>query len=164
MLWLLASDHETGEISGDLADIAFKLRMTDAELLSALKPLIANGMFEDASSTLADRLQVAIPERETETETETEKSPLSPPLQGGTSKQVSQRKARGTRLPDDWGCAESHHHLADELGLNLWDEVNKFKDYWRSEGKLKVNWNLTFNVWLRNAAERKNRNNGWRRT
>jgi hypothetical protein len=72
MLWLLASDEENGEIQGEMADIAFKLRMTTIELNIALMPLIANGMFEDDGNVLARGLQVAIPETETEGETETE--------------------------------------------------------------------------------------------
>jgi hypothetical protein len=38
--------------------------MTDNELLAALKPLIDNGMFEDASNVLAECLQDACSERE----------------------------------------------------------------------------------------------------
>ena len=64
MLWLLASEHSDGIIEGVPADWAFRLRMTDNELLSALKPLIDNGMFADASNVLAECLQGACSERE----------------------------------------------------------------------------------------------------
>jgi hypothetical protein len=64
MLWLLASEHTEGVIEGVPADWAFRLRMTDNELLTALKPLIDNGMFEDASNVLAECLQDACSERE----------------------------------------------------------------------------------------------------
>lgn len=64
MLWLLASEHTEGVIEGVPADWAFRLRMTDNELLAALKPLIDNGMFEDASNVLAECLQDACSERE----------------------------------------------------------------------------------------------------
>lgn len=64
MLWLLASEHAEGVIEGVPADWAFRLRMTDNELLAALKPLIDNGMFEDASNVLAECLQGACSERE----------------------------------------------------------------------------------------------------
>ena len=66
MLWLLASEHTEGVIEGVPADWSFRLRMTDNELLVALKPLIDNGMFEDASMMLAECLQDACPEREGE--------------------------------------------------------------------------------------------------
>jgi hypothetical protein len=157
MLWLLASDDENGEIRGELADIAFRLRMSDAELKTALKPLISNGMFDDASTVLADCLQPATPETERETETETEKSPLNPPVPGGKTT----RKAIAKRLPDDWGPQPAHHALADELGIVLFDELMKFRDYFLGEGKVKADWNRTFNNWLRTAAERKSRINQW---
>jgi hypothetical protein len=64
MLWLLASEHTEGVIEGVPADWSFRLRMTDNELLAALKPLIDNGMFEDASNVLAECLQDACSERE----------------------------------------------------------------------------------------------------
>ena len=64
MLWLLASEHAEGVIEGVPADWAFRLRMTDNELLAALKPLIDNGMFSDASMMLAECLQGACPETE----------------------------------------------------------------------------------------------------
>lgn len=66
MLWLLASEHSEGVIEGVPADWSFRLRMTDNELLVALKPLIDNGMFEDASMMLAECLQGACPETEGE--------------------------------------------------------------------------------------------------
>lgn len=76
MLWLLAAeskDTQTGEIDAEPARLAFRLRMTEREIIEALKPLIAGKFFEtfqDASNPLADCGQVAVPETETETETE----------------------------------------------------------------------------------------------
>ena len=70
MLWLLASEGEDGIIEKDLGDIAFRLRMTEADLTDALKPLVDKGFFIDASGMLAERQRVAIPETEKETEKE----------------------------------------------------------------------------------------------
>lgn len=158
MLWLLASDHENGEIHGELADIAFKLRMTDTELAIALKPLILNGMFDDDSNVLAERLQVAIPETERETEGEGEKTPFNSPLQGEKRKKVSERKARATPMPDLWAPKEDpHHQMAHDLGLSLFDEMDKFRDFHQSRGNRFVDWDRAFNTWLRNAADYKAR-------
>lgn len=69
MLWLLASDHERGEIDAAPKKLAFRLRMTELEVNDALKPLIDNGFFlviQDASGVLADRKQGADLETETE--------------------------------------------------------------------------------------------------
>ena len=73
MLWLLASEDKEGIIMGDDVEISFRLRMSRADLEAALKPLMDNGMFEDASIVLAGRLQHACSESETETETERER-------------------------------------------------------------------------------------------
>jgi hypothetical protein len=158
MLWLLASDEENGEIQGEMADIAFKLRMTTTELNIALMPLISNGMFEDGSNVLASGLQVAIPETETEGETEGEKPPFIPPLPGGKQKKVSERKARATPLPELWAPREdTHHAMAWEMKLNLFEEMDKFKDFHQSRGNRFVDWDRAFNTWLRNAADYKAR-------
>jgi hypothetical protein len=91
MLWLLASEYKdpsAGIISGGLAKIAFRLRMTIKETDEAIKPLIDSGFiiaYQDASSSLADGYQDASPEKETETyRKEVEKDPPAP--QGGAGK------------------------------------------------------------------------------
>lgn len=66
MLWLLASESETGEITADHKALAFRLRTTPAKIKDALNPLISEGFFFD-SEMLAGCLHDAIPERERET-------------------------------------------------------------------------------------------------
>lgn len=72
MLWLIASESMDGSIEAETAALAFRLRISEKELLSALKPLISGGFFDDASNTLATCKQLADPETETETDSETE--------------------------------------------------------------------------------------------
>jgi hypothetical protein len=72
MLWLLASEYQDGAIDASEAEIAFRARMSVADLVSALTPLIDKGFFV-ASNMLAECKHVAIPEREKEREGETEK-------------------------------------------------------------------------------------------
>jgi hypothetical protein len=163
MLWLLASEHTDGVIEGVPADWAFRLRMTDNELLVALKPLIDNGMFDDASMMLAECLQGACPETENREREESKSKPPFVPPKGGETVTKVERKAKGTRLPEDWCHDIKHEHLAKEMGVNLFDELMKFRDYWASEGRAKANWNATFNTWLRNAGERRNRATTWSR-
>ena len=69
MLWLLASEHESGSINADPKALAFRLRTTPDKMRTALKPLIDGGFFV-ASTALAGCKQDAIPETERETETE----------------------------------------------------------------------------------------------
>lgn len=63
MLWLLASESNDGVIHKSAEEIAFRLRMTEKEVLSAIKPLIDNGFFIDDSNMLASSLQDATTEK-----------------------------------------------------------------------------------------------------
>lgn len=69
--------------------------------------------------------------------------------------------ARGSRIPESFQPDEK----AWEVGVLLlggeqaaYGELDKFRDYWRSiagaKGR-KADWNATFRVWIRNAADRK---------
>lgn len=80
MLWLLASESVNGEIDKSIDEIAFRLRMSEKDLENAIKPLIINGFFIDASNMLASSLQDATSEteRETEKEKETKKEIVTP--------------------------------------------------------------------------------------
>lgn len=73
LLWLLASEYDGGKITASPAEIAFRLRTTEKELVAALKPLTDQGFFVFASVVLADCKQDAIPERERELEKQVEK-------------------------------------------------------------------------------------------
>lgn len=72
MLWLLASESETGVINADSKALAFRLRTTPNKIKDSLKPLMDIGFFV-ASSEIAGCQQDAIPEKETERETELER-------------------------------------------------------------------------------------------
>ena len=72
MLWLIASETDSGEINLAIKALAFRVHLSEDALSNALKPLICNGFFVDASDMLADCLQHATPEREAERETESE--------------------------------------------------------------------------------------------
>jgi hypothetical protein len=63
MLWLLASESNTGVIEKTTEEIAFRLRMLEKDVINAIKPLIDNGFFSDADNVLADSLQDATPEK-----------------------------------------------------------------------------------------------------
>ena len=78
-LWLLASESSDGSFDGSLENLAFRLRMEEKDVATALKPLLEKGFFistdEHASPLLARCLQVATPETERETEGEAEERP-----------------------------------------------------------------------------------------
>lgn len=66
-------------------------------------------------------------------------------------------RTRGTRIPEDFAVTEAHRKWAKEQGLPSPDsEVDHFRDYWLAKaGKnaVKLDWDLTFKNWLRNAAQ-----------
>ena len=72
LLWLLASESKDGVFDASTEELVFRLRMTESEVIDGVKPLIDKGFFVIASGVLAERKQVAIPERERERERETE--------------------------------------------------------------------------------------------
>ena len=63
MLWLLASCEDGGEFDATPEKLAFRFRMSEKDILLALKPLIDKGYFICADNTLAERLQDAMPEK-----------------------------------------------------------------------------------------------------
>jgi hypothetical protein len=63
MLWLLASEYDGGCITASTEEIAFRLHVSEAELLDALSPLVDAGFFI-ASEPLAKPEQSACLEKE----------------------------------------------------------------------------------------------------
>ena len=133
-----------------------------SELIQEVKAY-AEALPEAFSKALPEAFAKAMPNQEQEQEQEQEiNPPLIPPLGGETVTRV-ERKAKGTRLPADWAYDLKHETLAREMGVSLYEEFVKFKDYFIGEGKLKADWNRTFNNWLRTAGERRNRATTWSR-
>lgn len=71
-LWLLASEYENGLIDAAEEEVAFRLRVSTTDLRSAIKSLLDNGFFVDASGMLAECYQDATLETEIEADTEVE--------------------------------------------------------------------------------------------
>lgn len=75
LVWILASESETGGELPSLAKMAWRLRMSESELTEALEPLVSAGFVEDASGLLARCKQGPMPrQRREEEEKEAEKS------------------------------------------------------------------------------------------
>jgi len=129
MLWLLASDNLDGFIDATVNKLAFRLRMSEQDVASALKPLIDNGFFEichDCINVLAACLQVAVPETETEalqrTEAKTESRAKRSPADAGLS--VDDLVADGVDPihAKDWFTARKAKG-AKKLTRTAWDAV-----------------------------------------
>lgn len=100
MLWLLASESKDGVFDGSLDELVFRLHITKKEYQDGLKPLIDNDFFILVSGVLAERKQVAIPEKEGETEKETETdTPEGVSIEVWDSF-VKQRKARKAQITE----------------------------------------------------------------
>ena len=72
-LWLLASEDklQQGNLP-EIADIAYKLRLSESEIIKAIKDL-SRFVESDDINPISTRYQLDAPETETETETETDK-------------------------------------------------------------------------------------------
>ena len=138
LLWLLASESKDGCFQADSDELEFRLRIASKDIDSGLKPLIDKGFFVVASGVLAERLQDAIPERETEGEGETEER---------------KKKPRATRLPADWVPSEDNVRYCRENrpDLDLGVVAENFRSYWvaKPSDATKLDWDLTWQTWVR---------------
>lgn len=92
-------------------------------------------------------------------------TPLSPPAGGGAPddipdqpKPAKPKAARGTRLPDTFLLTTDMARWAREKapGVNLSLATEKFVNYWRGNGKTKVDWAATWRNWVLEEQERIN--------
>ncbi len=60
-------------------------------------------------------------------------------------------KKKSSSLPEGFSPAPSHHKMAEEYGISLQDEFDKFIDHHLSKGSKFIDWNRALNTWLRNA-------------
>ena len=147
MLWLLASEYQDGKIPADLNRIAFRVRMSVADLDDALSHLIQSGFFicyQGASEVLAECLPREEKRRE---RVEREKTP-----DGDSDKKPVSPKA--SRIPADWQPDEvlMAWAKAERSDLHLTTTIASFRDYWIGKsGKdaTKADWSATFRNWVR---------------
>lgn len=136
MLWLLASESNEGVIQKTTEEIAFRLRMTEKEVITAIKPLIDNGFFIDADNVLADCLQDAT--------TEGEKSRV----ECNVAKATKSTRFTLEEIPKEWieFCNK------ERPDLNPHSVFNEFRDYWISVAGIKGvknDWFATWRNWVR---------------
>lgn len=155
MLWLLASESHDGVIHRTPEEIAFRLRMTEKEVVSAIKPLIDNGFFIEDSGMLATSLQGATTEK---SRVETEKS-----------KRESKSKTP-TPISDDfqisdsikaWALKNGHTQLEKHLESFInkckaknykysdWDAAfrNAIADNWAKVGQAQLTQDKSYSRW-----------------
>jgi replication protein O len=74
--------------------------------------------------------------------------------------------ARATRIPEDFAPSSAHRSLAHEKGVDLDEELERFRDHFRAKAgrdATKLDWDAAFRNWIRKAGEWKG-NNGNRGT
>lgn len=137
-LWLIAAE-KFGELPAREV-IAFRLRISSKELEKALS-LCTHWIIDDASNTLANCYQDAIPETETETYKE-------------EAEKKQKLTATATRLPKNWFPSEADlSFIAKEKPeLNATSVADGFRDYWISlpgSKGMKLDWSATWRNWVR---------------
>ena len=75
----------------------------------------------------------------------------SAPPQSKTPK--ADKQNRSTQIPNDFEPRDSHRRLAGEHGASLDDEVKKFRDHFKANGKRMKDWDAALNNWIRRSGE-----------
>ncbi|EKF7614469.1 helix-turn-helix domain-containing protein [Salmonella enterica subsp. enterica serovar Idikan] len=66
-------------------------------------------------------------------------------------KEPLERKKKPSSMPEGFSPSASHQKMAEEFGIYLQDEFDKFTDHHLSKGSKFIDWNRALNTWLRNA-------------
>ena len=76
----------------------------------------------------------------------------------GAGKPASQPRKR--KIPDDFQPTDDHRDQAGQMNVSLHDELQKFRDHFKANGKPMADWNAAFRNWLRRASEFKREKSG----
>ncbi|EJM4622344.1 helix-turn-helix domain-containing protein [Salmonella enterica] len=66
-------------------------------------------------------------------------------------KEPLERKKKSSSMPEGFSPSASHQKMAEEFGISLQDEFDKFTDHHLSKGSKFIDWSRALNTWLRNA-------------
>ncbi|EBJ7218510.1 helix-turn-helix domain-containing protein [Salmonella enterica subsp. enterica serovar 3,10:e,h:-] len=86
-----------------------------------------------------------------------ESTPPVPPVGTRTShsfepvKEPLDNKKKLSSMPEGFSPSASHQKMAEEYGISLQEEFDKFTDHHISKGSKFIDWNRALNTWLRNA-------------
>lgn len=119
MLWLLASEEKTGLIDAEDRKLAFRLRMTPAELDEALRPLVQGGFFvaeRAASGPLAEPDRPAILQVEKQVK---DKKEEQLPVEAAASKQKSYPEA----FEQFWKAYPTDNNMPKKPAFKAWGRL-----------------------------------------
>jgi DNA-binding MarR family transcriptional regulator len=151
MLWLLASEYDEGVIEASLEEIAFRMHMSPNDMAEALNPLIEGGFFnveQDASNSLADCKQVAIPEIEREKQEKIEVEGAEAP-----PRSMKKDRARASRIPDGLTANRAAQEAAGLTAAEGDREFTKFRNHAHEKGRTCIDWGAAERNWYLKAAE-----------
>ncbi|EAP8960491.1 helix-turn-helix domain-containing protein [Salmonella enterica] len=86
-----------------------------------------------------------------------ESTPPVPPAGTRTShsfepvKEPLDNKKKLSSMPEGFSPSASHQKMAEEYGISLQEEFDKFTDHHLSKGSKFIDWSRALNTWLRNA-------------
>ncbi|EII5339581.1 helix-turn-helix domain-containing protein [Salmonella enterica] len=66
-------------------------------------------------------------------------------------KEPLDNKKKLSSMPEGFSPSASHQKMAEEYGISLQEEFDKFIDHHISKGSKFIDWNRALNTWLRNA-------------
>ena len=122
---------------------------TELEEASTKAKRAAAARWKNASSNASSNAQ-RIPESNASSNAEKrreEKRTIEVP------KGTSSRKKPATPLPDTWQPSDAHRTKANELGVNLNLETQKFVAHAQANDRRQADWNQAFTQWLLKASE-----------
>ncbi|GER16710.1 hypothetical protein [Variovorax boronicumulans] len=165
MLWLLASESKDGSFDGTVAELAFRLRVSEPDITAGLQPLLDAGFFaptQPASNAPSGRGQPAVPETETEGEAEKEgkgeekpaapapspalpRAPLAPAPAPAPAQGPKQKKPVKTPMPEGFALSERVKTWAQKGGYVRLDEhLEAFRRKVDANGYTYVDWDSAF--------------------
>lgn len=67
--------------------------------------------------------------------------------------QPADKRTRGTQIPKGYEPTGAHIVMASELGVNLSEEFQSFRDYHTAKGSVFKDWDAALRTWIRNAKK-----------
>lgn len=139
----LASELMIGTVSGTPEGTIYRIENYDTyAVVEKSKRDTQRDGERDSSGTAAGQ------EQQQNHRTTTTEPPVGPP-----EKSEPTKPPRKHQLPDDWEPTEEHRQRADDAGLDLDREVEKFRSHAESNARKQVRWNAAFTTWLLRAEE-----------
>ncbi|WP_145996981.1 MULTISPECIES: hypothetical protein [Brevibacterium] len=69
------------------------------------------------------------------------------------------RKRPATQLPDDWTPSQDHCDKAVQLGLDIDEQVERFRNHAAANDRRQASWNASFSNWLLQSSKYQNESN-----